>query len=100
MRAAHNRQRLIAAAVHHFKEHGVTRSGRFLRPEEQHVGRKLDLSFAVPRSKVEVCDAPVSWEIRIDGKVNTADHPFVRPGVVSALDLDLDNFRRCNATEQ
>jgi hypothetical protein len=32
--------------------------------------------------------------------MNTADYPFVRPGVVSASDLDLDNFRGCHVSEQ
>jgi hypothetical protein len=78
LRATHDRERLIAAAVDDFEKHRAARPARVLRPEKQHVGRKLDQPVGVPRNQVEVRDATVGRELRVDGEMDTADDPFVR----------------------
>ena len=42
----------------------------------------------------------LAGSVGVDRKMHAADQPFVRPRVVSAPDVDLDDFRGCDLSEQ
>src|SRR6185436_12287282 len=100
LRAAQNRQRLISSAVDHLEEGRTARLARILGPEEQQIGRELDLPIGVSRGLIEISDTPVGGKFWIDSKVHASDHALVGAPIVAAPHVDADDFRRRDISQR
>ena len=63
LRAAHDRERLIAAAIDDFEEHAAARAVGPFRPEEQEVRGELDLALGILGSEVDVRNGAIGREL-------------------------------------
>ena len=98
--AAHDRERLIAAAIDDFEEHAAPRPVGLFGPEEQEVRGELDLAVGILRSEVDVGDGAIGRQPRVDRKMHAADHPLVRADIVSTSHVNPDDFCRRNLSDQ
>ncbi|PYS41699.1 MAG: hypothetical protein DMG14_06405 [Acidobacteria bacterium] len=92
LRAAHDGQRLVAAAVHDFEEHRSPSTRGIFRNEHQEIARKFDLALRVCWSRVDVGNRAICRQLRINREVHASDDSFVRADVIFPSYINPDDF--------